>query len=110
MIDKIEFIISSIIALVSIATTLVTFIQKRKTKTIAEILRKVPLLVIEAEEIFGRGNGQAKFAYVTNKIQIECVKAHVTISDDEMSEAIENVLASPTKVKSNPTNSAGGVC
>lgn len=101
---KIEFIIDSIVTLISITTTLISFIQKRKTQTISSILRKVPYYVIEAENIFGAGNGQAKFSYVANKIQIDCVKARVKISDEEMATVIEDVLSTPSKKISKEIN------
>lgn len=86
-----------VFAVVSVFVNVVALFKKNKKAKVLEILANVPCYVSQAEQIFGAGNGQAKLQWVLTKIQIDCVKANVDITEDKAKEEIEKVLDTPQK-------------
>lgn len=86
------------ITLVSILASIITFIQKKNKDAVLDIMSKIPGLVSEAEKTFtGQKQGTAKLSWVLSKLEIECLKAHVKLSKEELTDAIESTLETPQK-------------
>lgn len=85
------------IAVASVISNIITLIKKNKKSTALSILASVPNYVAQAEQIFGKGNGQAKLQWVLTKIQIDAVRANLKISDEEVTEKVEEILETPEK-------------
>lgn len=101
MLENIEAIIGITIAAISIVATIITLWKGKKTKTLNNILSKIPEYINEAESIFGSGFGIAKLSYVTNKVQIDCVKSNIKISDSDIQSKIESTLSTPQSKTNN---------
>lgn len=97
--EIISICVPAVVALASIIVNIVTLAKKGKKTSILSILAHVPDYVSQAESIFGAGNGQAKLQWVLTKVQIDAVKANADISDEQIKESVENVLATPQKKK-----------
>ena len=88
---------------VGIVGYVISFIlNKKKNKSdklvdLAKVVQKLPEFIAEAENIFGAGNGNAKLAYVLNKVQIECLKNKVEFNEEQFKGEIENILRTPEK-------------
>lgn len=85
------------ITLVSIIASIIMLFQKKNKTAVLDIMSKIPALVSEAEKVFGAKQGTAKLNWVLTKLQIECVKAKVKLSDEELTQAIESTLETPQK-------------
>lgn len=72
--------------------------NKQSTKII-ELFNKIPTYINQAEQMFGAGTGVAKFQYVMNNLQIECLKNNLKVDELTLQEKIENVLHTPTTIK-----------
>ena len=100
--EEIGLTVSISATAISVITTVIATIKKEKTNKknkLLEITNKIPGYVTEAEEIFGKGKGLAKMTYVLNLVQMDCLKANTEYNEEEVKEAVENVLQAPTKVK-----------
>lgn len=97
MFEALQIGLSIGLAVVSIIVAFIGFIKNKKTQKVSAILAKIPNYIIEAETIFGGGTGKAKLAYVLNKIQVDCVKANINISEEVLTQQIENVMETPQK-------------
>lgn len=101
--DVISIIVSSIITVGSIVASLFATSAKNKKARALEILGTVADYVKQAETLFGSGNGTAKLQWVLTKVQIDCVKNNVKISDETINNEVERVLATPEKKKETTT-------
>ena len=88
---------------VSIITTITAVLcnkskgKKQKLVELAKIAQKLPIYILEAEQIFGKGTVSAKLAYTLNKIQMDCIANKVTYNENQWKGEIENTLATPQK-------------
>lgn len=98
-IDVIGLVLSGVVAVGSIVTSIFTTNKKNKKARTLEILANVTDYVKQAETIFGTGNGTAKLQWVLTKVQIDCVKNNLKITDEEISNEVEKVLETPEKKK-----------
>lgn len=90
-------IVPAVVALASIVGNIITLLQKKNKTAILGIMSKIPAFVSEAEKVFGAKQGSAKLNWVLTKLQIECVKTKVKLSDEELTQAIESTLETPQK-------------
>lgn len=100
MIAKILQIIPYLITAGSIAIAIVKALKagkKDKVIKLASIVKSIPKLVIEAEELLGSGNGSAKKTYVLNQLNIKCLQYGIEFDEKGLGIEIENVLATPQK-------------
>lgn len=96
-IDLIYLGLSCLIAIGSIVTSILTTTGKSKKARALEVLANVVTYVEQAEQIFGAGNGQAKLQWVLTKVQIDCVKNNVKLTDEEIAKQVESILSTPNK-------------
>ena len=69
---------------------------------ITDILRKIPSIITQSEDIFGAGNGYRKKFFSLKEIENECLKLNVNYDEykNVFDDAIESILSTPQK-KSN---------
>lgn len=69
---------------------------------ITDILRKIPSIITQSEDIFGDGNGSRKKFFAMKEIENECLKLNVNYDEykNEFDAVIESILSTPRK-KSN---------
>lgn len=69
---------------------------------ITDILRKIPSIITQSEDIFGAGNGNRKKFFSLKEIENECLKLNVNYDEykNVFDAAIESILSTPQK-KSN---------
>lgn len=64
---------------------------------LATIVQTLPALIVEAEKIFGSGNGAAKLAHVLNRVELSCLRSGVEFNADDFSYEVEKILSTPQK-------------
>ena len=87
------------VSLASIALSLIKTIKAKKTAKVLSLWDKVPVYITQAEQIFGAKTGLAKLEFVLSKVQTDCVKLNLDVSDEEIKSHIEEILATPTTKK-----------
>lgn len=87
------------VSVLSIAISLIKAIKAKKANKVLTLWRKIPGYVIQAEQIFGSKTGIAKLEFVLSKLQTDCVRLNLDISDEDMKAQIEEILATPTTKK-----------
>ena len=100
MIAKILQIMPIIAAAGSIAVAIVKTIKagkKDKIIKLAKVVKAIPGLVIEAEEVLGSGTGRAKLTYVLNQLNIKCLQSGIDFDEAGLKAEVENVLSTPQK-------------
>ena len=94
------------IAITVLSLVLSLFLKLKKNKTdkkytnalaMQGVFNEVARVVIKAEEIFGNGNGIAKKTWALGQLQIKALQTGVEISDDILSDKIEECLSTPEK-------------
>lgn len=92
-----ETIVSICYCAVGFVGAIILLIKLYKTtkskKAVVSILSEIPDLCKQAEELFGAGNGSAKFSWVMQNIQIKALQSNVTISNDLITKQIESTIA-----------------
>lgn len=99
--EIISLAISLFVTALSIGATFLSLKKKNKQAKINELFSKIPEYINKAESIFGCKTGVAKLEFVLNKLQTECIKMNVDISDNILSQKIEEILSTPTTKKEN---------
>ena len=91
----VEFIISLIILIVK-------FIKSKssdeKLKLKQAVLSTITSFVIEAEEMFGKGNGVAKKQWAMQQAKLKCYELGVEIDNDVLDKSIEEVVNATNSV------------
>lgn len=107
MFETIISIAGIVITIVSLVLSLYLKLKKNKTDkkyynalAIQGVFNEVAGIVIKAEEIFGSGNGVAKKTWALGQLQIKALQSGVEVSDDVLSDKIEECLSTPEKKKS----------
>lgn len=61
------------------------------------IFQRIPDYIVEAENLFGPGNGPAKLSYVLNKLHIDFLENGLVFDKVVATEQVEAVLETPQK-------------
>lgn len=96
-------IISVCLSIVLSAISIIIAIKKteknKQSNKLIELFDKIPTYINQAEQMFGPHTGLAKFQYVMNNLQIECLKNNLKVDELTLQEKIESVLNTPTTIK-----------
>lgn len=68
------------------------------TTLVSELKSSIPALVIEAEQLFGRGNGLSKLQWVLTQLEIQALKQKTSIDRDKWTDEINKVVDATLKV------------
>ena len=100
MFAKILQILPYIVTAISITIAIIKELKagkKEKVIKLASVVKSIPKLIVEAEELLGQGNGSAKKTYVLNQLCIMCLQLGIEYDENGLGIEIENVLATPQK-------------
>lgn len=101
IIKIIEIVVSILTAIVSVCTILtivIKWLKNGKLKKVLELFKLIPALVKEAENMFGKGNGENKFKWVMTQLKIKALETNTKVSEEELTEQIENVVDATNNV------------
>ena len=99
MYEIIGISLSVVVSIISIAISFVKAVKAKKANKILTLWGKIPGYVIQAEQIFGSKTGIAKLDFVLSKLQTDCVRLDLDMSDDELKTYVEDILSTPTSKK-----------
>ena len=67
------------------------------------MLGLIPNLVVQAETLFGKGNGTAKLNYVLTELRVYALENHISVSNEELKVHIESVVSATNQVNTDKT-------
>lgn len=88
--------------LITIVSIIFSFIKANKTNKINKltlIIEKLPILINEAEGMFGSKLGFAKLNYVLDKVHFLCNDFNLNYDEALIKKDVENILSTPTSTK-----------
>lgn len=95
------------LSLISLIISLIFLIRKAKKsgniKGVLDLLNLIPNLVVQAETLFGVGNGTAKLNYVLTELRVYALEHNISVTNDELKLQIENVVSATNQVNTNKT-------
>ena len=74
---------------------------EEKLKLKEAVLASISVFCIEAENLFGKGNGVKKKQWALQQAKLKCVELGVTIPDDTLEASIEEVVKATNSVNTN---------
>lgn len=94
--------IVAILSLVGLFISLiVTIIKSKKSgniKGILDLFNLIPNLVVQAEKLFGKGNGVAKLNYVLTELRVYALEHNINVTNEDLKVQIENVVSATNQV------------
>lgn len=112
-IDLISVVCSILVSVITIGISVYKVIKNGKkndkTNKLLDLISAIPALVIKAEEIYGVGKGAAKLDYVLTKLKLQAVTMSVEVSDDFLTQEIENIVEATKTVNAKTNNTGTGV-
>lgn len=83
-------IVSIIVAIVGLVIGWLNSSKTRKTKLVNAVYIKIPSLVRQANVIFGKGNGIAKFNYVLTELKAYAMELDTKVDIEDLTTRIED--------------------
>lgn len=83
--------------------------NSKQTTKLLDLISTIPSLVVKAEEIYGVGKGAAKLDYVLTKLKLQAVTMAIDVSDEVLTEEIENIVQATKNVNVVKSNHTSGV-
>lgn len=101
--DNIVTILSLLALVVSL---IITFIKAKKNgniKGVLDLVHLIPNLVVQAESLFGKGNGTAKLNYVLTELRVYALEHNICVTNEELKVQVESVVNATNQVNINKT-------
>jgi len=98
-------ILSGLITLASLIVAVVQAVRTGNKKALLALNAKIPQLVIEAEQLFGKGNGLAKLNSVLTDLRVFAIEHNLKVDKEYLIGQIESVVAATKNVNVNATPS-----
>lgn len=104
-VENANWLLPTISACVAIITFVLTFVlSKTKSAKVAKACKTALDILgyankaVELAEVFKHFNGEEKKAYATTLIKDWCISANVDYTDEQINDAIENIISVSKKV------------
>lgn len=92
----------TILSLISLlASIVIIFIKAKKNgniKGILDLVHLIPNLVVQAEKLFGKGNGTAKLNYVLTELRVYALEHNISVTNEELKIQVESVVSATNQV------------
>ena len=101
--DNIVTILSLLALVVSL---IITFIKAKKNgniKGVLDLVHLIPNLVVQAESLFGKGNGTAKLNYVLTELRVYALEHNICVTNEELKVQVESVVNATNQVNIDKT-------
>lgn len=101
--DNIVAVLSLISLIISIIFIIIKAKKNGNIKGVLDLLGLIPNLVVQAETLFGKGNGTAKLNYVLTELRVYALENHISVSNEELKVHIESVVSATNQVNTDKT-------
>lgn len=104
-----ETIVSAVIALISIIVGVILDRKSSNEEKKSKLFSIVSEVIVEAEQMFGSGNGVSKLNYAVTKLMLKALQTKTKVSENEIVAEIEKQVSATnqvnvSKTESTPTN------
>ena len=99
--NLIDFIYYSVCAVIFVTTFIISIKQRAKQKNISNLqalYECIPNIVIEAEKMFGNGNGEKKKHFVITELTLLALQSKIKYDTAELDRQVENVVKATKNV------------
>ena len=104
-----ETIVSAVIALISIIVGVILDRKSSNEEKKSKLFSLVSEVIVEAEQMFGSGNGVSKLNYAVTKLMLKALQTKTKVTEYEIVAEIEKQVSASnqvnvSKTESTPTN------
>lgn len=104
-----ETIVSAVIALISIIVGVILDRKSNNEEKKSKLFSLVSEVIVEAEQMFGSGNGVSKLNYAVTKLMLKALQTKTKVTEYEIVAEIEKQVCATnqvnvSKTESTPTN------
>lgn len=104
-----ETIVSAVIALISIIVGVILDRKSNNEEKKSKLFSLVSEIIVEAEQMFGSGNGVSKLNYAVTKLMLKALQTKTKVTENEIVAEIEKQVSATnqvnvSKTESTPTN------
>ena len=104
-----ETIVSAVIALISIIVGVILDRKSSNEEKKSKLFSLVSEVIVEAEQMFGSGNGVSKLNYAVTKLMLKALQTKTKVTENEIVAEIEKQVCATnqvnvSKTESTPTN------
>lgn len=106
-VNLISVLCSILVSVITIGISVYKVIKNGKhsnnTAKLLDLISSIPELVVKAEDIYGAGKGAAKLDYVLTKLKLQAVTMAIDVSDEVLTNEIENIVNATKSVNTAKT-------
>lgn len=104
-----ETIVSSVIVLISIIVGVILDRKSNNEEKKSKLFSLVSEVIVEAEQMFGSGNGVSKLNFAVTKLMLKALQTKTKVTENEIVAEIEKQVSATnqvnvSKTESTPTN------
>lgn len=99
--DNVVTILSLASLVISIFVIIIKAKKNGNIKGILNLVNLIPNLVVQAEQLFGVGNGTAKLNYVLTELRVYALENNVSVTNEELKIQVESVVNATNQVNTN---------
>lgn len=101
-----ETIVSAIIALISIIIGVILDRKSSNEEKKSKLFSLVSEVIVEAEQMFGSGNGVSKLNFAVTKLMLKALQTKTKVTENEIVAEIEKQVSATNQVNVSKTESA----
>lgn len=98
-----ETIVSAVIALISIIVGVILDRKSSNEEKKSKLFSLVSEVIVEAEQMFGSGNGVSKLNYAVTKLMLKALQTKTKVSENEIVAEIEKQVSATNQVNVSKT-------
>lgn len=100
-----ETIVSAVIALISIIVGVILDRKSSNEEKKSKLFSLVSEVIVEAEQMFGSGNGVSKLNYAVTKLMLKALQTKTKVTENEIVVEIEKQVSATNQVNVSKTES-----
>lgn len=100
-----ETIVSAVIALISIIVGIILDRKSSNEEKKSKLFSLVSEVIVEAEQMFGSGNGVSKLNFAVTKLMLKALQTKTKVTENEIVAEIERQVSATNQVNVSKTES-----
>lgn len=101
--DNIIAVLSLISLIISVIIIIIKAKKNGNIKGILDLVNLIPNLVVQAEKLFGKGNGTAKLNYVLTELRVYALEHNISVTNEDLKIQVESVVSATNQVNIDKT-------
>lgn len=96
--DNIVAVLSLLSLIISIIIIIIKAKKNGNIKGVLDLVNLIPNLVVQAEKLFGAGNGTAKLNYVLTELRVYALEHNISVTNEDLKLQVESVVSATNQV------------